>query len=262
MAHHHRRPSLRWPWRTAGRGERARSHQRSIGSLRAPLATLARHGLAALRRLTNSVGHEHAHHATNVETERSWLGVLAALASGALLALVLAGELWIYRDTDSVALLSDAVHNLGDVLTALPVAAAVLAGSRVWERRAGRLVALVVCGSALYAGYEAIARFLAPTDARQIGALAAAGGIGVVGNLVAAQIRASVGRRIASPALIADAEHARADALLSVGVVLSAAASWLGAPVLDPLIGLLVAAWMLWIAGRTWINLRRPHDHT
>jgi divalent metal cation (Fe/Co/Zn/Cd) transporter len=43
--------------------------------------------------------------------------VLAGLGMGALMALVLIAKIFIFRASGSVALLADAVHNLGDALT-------------------------------------------------------------------------------------------------------------------------------------------------
>src|SRR5688572_29022780 len=133
----HRRPSWRWPFNPAERARRA-TPRRSRGrdGSRWP-ARAAHRALAALRSIAAALaGHDHAHHANVDDGSRSRVGVRAALGSGALLALVLAAQLAIYQATDSSALLSDAVHNLGDALTALPVAAALLAPSEAWERRA------------------------------------------------------------------------------------------------------------------------------
>ena len=257
----HRRPSLRWPWKTRARNERAISQHSEHSERSARTSTLARRVGATLRGLaTTLVGHDHAHHTSHTGLARSRVGVLAALGTGALMALVLAAELVIYRATSSLALLADAVHNLGDALTALPVTAALLTRRVAWERRAGRLVALVILASALYAATEATIRLRQPADPRQLCALALAGAIGMLGNWIAAEIRTRLGRRISSPALIADGEHARADALLSIGVLLSAGATWLGAPALDAIIGLAFAAWTAWIAAHTWTSLH-PDDH-
>jgi divalent metal cation (Fe/Co/Zn/Cd) transporter len=57
------------------------------------------------------------------------------------------------------------------------------------------------------AGYEAVHRLIEPQDVNHLGALAAAGALGFVGNWIAAQIRTGAGRRLASPALIADGDH-------------------------------------------------------
>jgi divalent metal cation (Fe/Co/Zn/Cd) transporter len=59
-------------------------------------------------------------------------------------------------------------------------------------------------------------------------------------------------------ALIADGDHARADAYVSLGVVASAAVVWLGAPIADPIIGLAITALILDI---TWHSWRTVHGH-
>jgi divalent metal cation (Fe/Co/Zn/Cd) transporter len=69
------------------------------------------------------------------------------------------------------------------------------------------------------AGYEAIARLVSPTDVEHLGALVAAGAVGFAGNLLAARIRTRAGRRLDSPAMVADGAHARADSYVSLAVI-------------------------------------------
>ena len=83
--------------------------------------------------------------------------------------------------------------------------------------------------------------------------LAAAGVIGFLGNEVVAQYRMRIGRRIGSAALVADGLHARTDGFTSLAVVLSAGGAWLGFPLADPIIGLLITVAILYVlrdAGR------------
>jgi divalent metal cation (Fe/Co/Zn/Cd) transporter len=87
-------------------------------------------------------------------------------------------------------------------------------------------------------------------------ALALAGVIGFGGNLVAAQVRTRAGRKLDSPALVADGDHARADALVSLGVVLSAAIVALGFEIGDPLIALVITAIILRITWQSWHIVR------
>ena len=54
--------------------------------------------------------------------------------------------------------------------------------------------------------------------------------------------RIRVGREINSAALIADGYHARTDGLTSLAVVGSALGVWLGFPLADPVIGLIITA--------------------
>jgi divalent metal cation (Fe/Co/Zn/Cd) transporter len=87
--------------------------------------------------------------------------------------------------------------------------------------------------------------------------------IGYLGNRVAARIRTRAGHRLDSPALIADGNHARADAYVSLAVIASAAALALGLHALDPLIGLAITAVILRITWQSWLTLRghQPHEH-
>ena len=73
-------------------------------------------------------------------------------------------------------------------------------------------------------------------------------------------MRLAGGRRLNSPALIADGHHARSDALVSAGVVLSAVAVALGAPIADPIIGLAITGLILRITWESWVTVR-GHGH-
>jgi len=74
-----------------------------------------------------------------------------------------------------------------------------------------------------------------------------------VGNEAVAIFRIRVGRQIGSAALIADGYHARTDGWTSLAVVLGAVGVWLGFPLADPIVGLLIAAAILvivWQSGK------------
>jgi divalent metal cation (Fe/Co/Zn/Cd) transporter len=111
------------------------------------------------------------------------------------------------------------------------------------------------------AGAESIVRLVHPAAPSHLAVLAVAGAIGYTGNLVAARIRTDAGRRLGSPALIADGQHARADAYVSLAVIASAIVVALGAPVADPLIGLLITVVILRITVQSWITVRDGHTH-
>jgi divalent metal cation (Fe/Co/Zn/Cd) transporter len=115
--------------------------------------------------------------------------------------------------------------------------------------------------SAAVAGYEAVDRLINPRDVTHLGALAGAGLIGYAGNWVAAQIRTRAGERLTSPALVADGDHARADAYVSLAVVASAVAVALGAQAVDPLIGLGITLVILRITWQSWQTVREYDDH-
>src|SRR5690242_1765740 len=184
--------------------------------------------------------HGHSHGLVDPSIKRSREGLRVVLVSLTLLAVTAAIQAVIYVATDSIALLADLIHNAGDALTAVPLGAAFLLRSSRAERGAGLAVVLTILASAIAAGVFAIDRIVHPLAPVHLLALALAGAAGVIGNAIAARVRLDGGRRLDSPALIADGQHARSDAIVSVGVILSAAAVALGAPIVDPLIGLVI----------------------
>ena len=115
--------------------------------------------------------------------------------------------------------------------------------------------------SAVVAGVEAVRRLIDPTPLDHLWALAAAGAIGYLGNVVAARIRTSAGERLDSPALIADGNHARADAYVSLAVIASAVVVAIGVPIADPLIGLAITLVILRITWQSWQTLAGHHHH-
>ncbi len=128
------------------------------------------------------------------------------------------------------------------------------------ERSAGLAVVLAIFVSACVAGYEAVHRLVEPADVEHLGALALAGAIGFAGNWIDALVRSRAGRRLDSPALVADGAHARADAYVSLAVVASAAVVALGLQIADPLIGLGITFVILRITWQSWRTVR-GHDH-
>jgi cation diffusion facilitator family transporter len=160
----------------------------------------------------------------------------------------------------SVALLSDTIHNFGDAATAVPLwiafALSRLPASRRFpfgygrvEDLAGVVVVLIILFSAVVAGYQAVERFLHPQPVGLLWAVAAASVVGFIGNEAVAVFRIRVGRRIGSVALVADGYHARTDGWTSLAVLVGAVGVWLGFPLADPIVGLLIS---LAILGIVW----------
>lgn len=196
----------------------------------------------------------HTHGPPDASILRSREGVKAVLISLGVLAVTALVQAFIFLSTDSVALLSDLVHNIGDALTAIPVGAALALRNERAERWSGKAVVLAILVSACFALYASIDRLIDPRPLGNLAVLAVAGGAGFIGNEIAAVVRKRAGKRIDSPALIADGDHARADGLVSLGVVMSAGVVALGVPIADPLIGLGISAFILrltWQASRT-----------
>jgi cation diffusion facilitator family transporter len=200
--------------------------------------------------------HGHSHGLVHDSIKRSREGVRAVAAALAVLGLTAAVQAAIFAATGSVALLADLIHNGGDALTAVPLGIAFWMRSARGERLAGLAVVFAILVSAVVAAVEAVDRLVHPERPDHLLALALAGLAGFAGNRAAAAVRERAGRRLDSPALIADGAHARADAYVSLAVVASAAAVALGAPVADPLIGLAITLVILRITWQSWRTVR------
>jgi divalent metal cation (Fe/Co/Zn/Cd) transporter len=196
--------------------------------------------------------HGHSHGLVDRSIVRSRQGVKAVSISLAVLALAALGQVAIFALSGSVALLADLIHNAGDALTAIPLGIAFFLRSFRGEKLAGLAVVLVIFFSACVALYETVMRFIQPQHLTHLWVLAAAGVIGFVGNEVAAQVRLRGGRRLSSPALVADGKHARIDGFVSLGVVGSAIVVSLGAQIGDPIIGLVITLVILKITWDAW----------
>ncbi|WP_375450481.1 cation diffusion facilitator family transporter [uncultured Devosia sp.] len=195
--------------------------------------------------------HGHTHGVMDATIATTARGIWAIKWSFAILAVTAVLQLIVVGISGSVALLADAIHNVGDAGTAIPLwVAFILArhkptkmfnyGLGRVEDIAGVLIVLIILVSALVAGYEAIDRLLHPQAITNLWWVVAAGVIGFIGNEAVAVFRIRVGREIDSAALIADGYHARTDGLTSLAVVAGAVGVALGFPLADPIVGLLI----------------------
>ena len=201
-------------------------------------------------------GHGHSHGLVDRSILRSREGIKAVLRSLGVLGLTALLQGAIFVVSGSVALLADLIHNVGDALTAVPLGIAFLLRSVRAEKLAGLAVVLAIFISACIAGYESIQRLFHPQELSNLWILALAGVVGFAGNEIAAQIRLRAGRRLSSPALVADGNHARVDGFVSLGVVASAGVVALGVEIADPIIGLLITAVILRITWDSWRVIR------
>ncbi len=165
----------------------------------------------------------------------------------------------------SVALLSDTIHNFGDAATAVPLWAAFRLARRKPSRRftygygrledlAGVAVVVAILASAVAAAEQSVARIYHPQPVRNLWAVALASIAGCAGNEAVARFRMRVGREIGSMALVAEGHHARGDALTSLAVLVGSLGVWLGYPLADPVVGLLIAGVIFriaWVSGRS-----------
>jgi cation diffusion facilitator family transporter len=213
-----------------------------------------------LREQTHRHGHGHSHGLVDESIKRSRAGLRAVALALLVLGITAAAQVVVFVASGSVALLADLIHNAGDAATAIPLGIAFALRSPRAERLAGLAVVLAIFISACVAGYEAIDRLIDPQPVDDLAALAIAGAIGFAGNWIAAIIRTRAGHRLDSPALIADGDHARADAYVSLAVIAGAAAVAIGLDIADPLIGLAITLVILRITSQSWQTVR-GHEH-
>jgi len=187
-------------------------------------------------------------------------GLRAVRLSAVGLGLTAAVQFAFVAASGSVALLADALHNLGDVFTTATLWIAFVVGRRQPDRDhtfgyaraedvAGVLVVLAIAASAAVAAWESLDKLLGgevPQLRRPSWALGAAL-VGVVGNEAVAQYKIRVGRRVNSVPLEADGRHSRVDGLASLAAALGIAAAWAGWPAADPLAGLLLSGVIVWV---------------
>lgn len=180
-----------------------------------------------------------------------WLA-LAVLTITSILQVVI-----VYR-SGSVSLLADTVHNIGDGLNSIPLLIAFYLSRRVATRRynygfaraediAGIFIVLSIAISAGVVFWQSFQRFINPEPLTNLGWVAAAAIIGFLGNEAVAWLQIRVGRKIGSAALVADGLHARTDGLTSLAVLLAVGGTWLGYPIVDPVIGFLIGIAILFI---------------
>jgi len=166
--------------------------------------------------------------------------------------------------TGSVALLADTIHNFGDAITTIPLWIAFrLARWKPTQRftygygrvedLAGVVIILTILLSAIVAGYESFDRLSNPRAVVHLWAVVIASVIGFIGNEAVAIFRIKVGKEIGSIALVTDGYHARVDGLTSLAVLLGAGGIWLGYPLADPIVGIVITGAIIrivWESGK------------
>jgi divalent metal cation (Fe/Co/Zn/Cd) transporter len=201
--------------------------------------------------------HGHSHGLVDRSIVRSRAGVKAVSTSLLVLVLAAGAQVAIFVVSGSVALLADLIHNFGDASTAVPLGIAFFLRSFRGEKLAGLAVVVAIFISACVALYETIQRLVHPQHLSHLWVLAAAGAIGFLGNEIAAQVRLRAGRRLSSPALMADGNHARVDGFVSLGVVASAIVVSLGVEIGDPIVGLAITLVIVKITWDSWRTVSR-----
>jgi cation diffusion facilitator family transporter len=174
----------------------------------------------------------------------------------------------------SVALLSDAVHSLGDALAAAGVWGALLWAQRPADREhpyghmraeavAGSNVALLLLLSGLWVGWESLSTLNEPGPAPHLYTLAIAG-VSVVLNEGLFRYSRHVAHSTGSRAVLAASWDQRLDALGSLAVLVGLALAHFGGPAwhsADHFAALVVAAIILWAGGSLfWGSLQELMD--
>ncbi|MHB1486127.1 MAG: cation diffusion facilitator family transporter [Acidimicrobiales bacterium] len=165
-------------------------------------------------------------------------------------------ELGLAVFTNSVGLLGDALHNLSDVSTSAlvffgfrisrkPASTRYPYGLERAEDVAGLGVALVIWGSAVFAGIESYFKFVNHGTTSHVGWGMVGAVVGMVGNQLVARYKGIIGRRIQSATLVADARHSWLDAISSLGALAGLVLVALGHRWGDPLAGFAVTAFIL-----------------
>ena len=197
--------------------------------------------------------HGHSHGIVDPSITTTQRGIWALKWSFAGLMVTALLQVVVVIISGSVALLADTIHNFADAATAIPLAIAFLLARKKPSLRfgfgygraedlAGVTIVLVILASAIVAGHQSVQRLLQPQDISHLWAVALASIVGFIGNEAVAIFRIRVGREINSAALIADGYHARIDGWTSLAVLGGVIGIWLGYPLADPIVGLLIAA--------------------
>jgi cation diffusion facilitator family transporter len=207
--------------------------------------------------------HDHGYQTAALDTALATdRGIWAVKVSLVALLVTAIFQVVIVVISGSVALLADTIHNFSDALTAIPLGIAFTLSRRARNLRytygygraediAGVIIVLMIFISALEAIYQSILKITDPEPISNIGWVAVAAVAGFLGNELVAIFRIRTGKQIGSAALVADGYHARTDGFTSLAVLAGVLGVWLGYPLLDPIIGLLIGVAILVIVWKS-----------
>ena len=153
----------------------------------------------------------------------------------------------------SYALISEGAHTISDITTSVISYIGFVVGSKPADRehplghgRAESVAGLVIVVFLSIVGYEifsgAIERLFfggaitAPTYLAAGMAI-----VGIIVNLFMSQYIINMGRKIKSPAIVADGQHQRVDVISSISILIGVVAANMGYPQLDPIIALIIS---------------------
>jgi cation diffusion facilitator family transporter len=204
--------------------------------------------------------------ATSPATDKMRAARLSVLSNALLVLLKLGVGLTI----GSVAVLSEAIHSATDLIAALIAYFAVRAsdvppdtrhpyGHGKMESLSSVGEALLIVGAGIYIVFESVQALLHGRASAHLGWGIAVMVFSAVVNTFIARYLFRVARATESPALEADAHHLQIDVWTSLGVVVGLVLVQLtGLPIFDPLIALIVAAFILHTGFRILRNAFAP----
>lgn len=202
--------------------------------------------------------HSHTHAPGGERATDNAAGLRVVMIATAGMLVVAVVEFGFFAVSHSAGLLSDALHNLGDVLTTTALWIAFLIARRPATSRhtygfhraedlAGAFIALVIVASAGAAAFESYRRLVGSGHPTQLGWGIGAALFGFAGNELLAQYKMREGQRLNSQPLIADGQHSRADGLTSLAAAVGLMLVFFGIPKADPIAGLIISAAILYI---------------
>lgn len=236
------------------------------------------HVLGQPNQSTPEPRHDHSHAAITPLSDPALAtsaGIFAVKASLVVLLVTALFQLGVAISSGSVALMADTIHNFADALTAIPLWLAFSLSRRLRNSRytygygraedlAGSAIVALIFISAVEIYTQSIQKIIHPVAVSNLGWVAAAAGIGFLGNELAALLRLRTGQRIHSAALVADGRHSQVDGFTSLGVLLGVIGVRLGFPLADPLVGFVIGTAILvvaWSNGRElWYRLMDATD--
>lgn len=181
----------------------------------------------------------------------------ATRASVTVAAILVIGKAAAWWVTGSVAMLGSLTDSALDMAASLVTMWAVRTaieppddqhrfGHGKAEALAGLFQAAIMGGSALFLVLHAFERLIAPEALTQPTLIVQVSGIAIVLSLVLVMFQSYVVRKTRSLAVAGDHLHYKGDLLLNLGVIVAAFAASSGYPAADALIGIAIAAYILW----------------
>lgn len=198
---------------------------------------------------------------SKLDTQKRGRLIRAASYASLMVALTLVfAKLWAWQETDAISILSSLADSFLDVLASAITFVAIRYaltpadrehrfGHGKTEGLAALAQAVIIAFSALYVWYEALRRLLAPEPVLQpINGLTVIIGSTLL-TLALLSFQRLVIRKTGSVAIEADALHYRTDVIVNLSVAIAIPiASWTDWTIIDPLVGIVVAAYLMWSA--------------